>query len=157
MQNTKICLSAIPPPPASIFRTGCGGSPAHGVFENWVEFCRDNYMGINDRNEIEWMTTYYDPLENFKVNAPGAAGAGAGTAFHLLPQSPELATQIYEALVESLGWRDPRREIGASTPGLIMARALGDNTVIERLTAAAERHTTALVRRRMDVSAGGSI
>ncbi len=116
-----------------------GGSPAHGVFENWVEFCRDNYMGINDRNEIEWMTTYYDPIENFKVNAPGAAGAGAGTAFHLLPQSPEIATQIYEALVESLGWRDPRREIGASTPGLAMARALGDNTVIERLTAAAER------------------
>ncbi len=116
-----------------------GGNPAHGVFENWVEFCRDNYMGINERNEIEWMTTYYDPLENFKVNAPGAAGAGAGVAFHLLPQSPELATQIYESLVETLGWRDPRRQIQPSIPGLIIARALGDNTAIERLAAAAER------------------
>jgi len=116
-----------------------GGRPSHGVFENWVEFCRDNYMGINSRSEIEWMTTYYDPLENFKVNAPGTAGAGAGVAMHLLPQSPELATQIYEAAAQSLGWRDPRRQIAANSAGLIMARALGDNTVIERLTAAAER------------------
>ncbi|MXY90155.1 MAG: twin-arginine translocation signal domain-containing protein [Gammaproteobacteria bacterium] len=116
-----------------------GGRPAHGVFENWVEYCRDNYMGINERNEIEWMTTYYDPLENFKVNAPSAAGAGAGVAFHLLPQSPELATQIYEAMVETLGWRDPRREIESNSYGLTIARALGDNTVVERLTAAAER------------------
>ena len=114
-----------------------GGRPAHGVFENWVEFCRDNYMGINDRNQIEWMTNYYDPIENFKVNGSGAGGAGV--AFHLLPQSPELATRIYESLVESLGWRDPRRQIQPSIPGLIIARALGDNTVIERLTAAAER------------------
>ncbi len=116
-----------------------GGQASHGVFENWVEFCRDNYMGINDRNQIEWMTLYYDPLEEFKVNAPGTAGAGAGVAMHLLPQSPELATQIYDAAAESLGWRDPRREIAANSAGLIMARALGDNTVIERLTAAAER------------------
>ena len=114
-----------------------GGRPAHGVFENWVEFCRDNYMGINDRNQIEWMTNYYDPIENFKVNGSGAGGAGV--AFHLLPQSPELATRIYESLVESLGWSDPRRQIQPSIPGLIIARALGDNTVIERLTAAAER------------------
>ncbi len=116
-----------------------GGRPAHGVFENWVEYCRDNYMGINERNEIEWMTTYYDPLENFKVNAPSTAGPGAGVAFHLLPQSPELATQIYEAMVETLGWRDPRREIESNSSGLTIARALGDNTVVERLTAAAER------------------
>ena len=45
-----------------------GMTNSHGVFENWVEFTRDNYMGINAQNQIEWMTLYYDPLAEFKVN-----------------------------------------------------------------------------------------
>lgn len=116
-----------------------GVTNAHGVFENWIEFMKDNYMGINDRNQIEWMTLYYDPLADFKVNIPGAGGAGAGTAFYLLPQSPELATQIYEALATSSGWHDPAREIRPNALGQVMARALGDYTAVERLQAAAER------------------
>jgi len=116
-----------------------GNTNAHGVFENWVEFMRDNYMGINDRNEIQWMTMYYDPLADFKVNLPGTAGAGVGTAFYLLPQSRELATRIYEAAANASGWRDPRREIQPSAQGMAMARALGDHTAVARLGAAAER------------------
>lgn len=34
-----------------------GVSNAHGVFENWVEFAKDNYMGITERNELEWLTS----------------------------------------------------------------------------------------------------
>jgi len=118
-----------------------GVTNAHGVFENWVEFMKDNYMGVNDQNQIEWMTFYYDPLEEFKVNIPGAGGGGAGTAFYLLPQSPELATQIYEALANASGWHDPVREVRPNALGQVMAKALGDYTAVERLQAAAEQYS----------------
>lgn len=117
-----------------------GVTNAHGAFENWIEFMKDNYMGINSQNEIEWMTLYYDPQEEFKVNLPGTAGAGVGTAFYLLPQSPEIATQIYDAAANANGWRDPKREIRPDALGLAMARALGDHSAVARLSAAAERY-----------------
>lgn len=118
-----------------------GVTNSHGVFENWIEFMRDNYMSINAQNQIEWMTMYYDPIAEFKVNIPGTGGAGVGTAFYLMPQSPELATQIYEATANAQGWRDPKREIRPNTNGLVMAKALGDHTVVSRLSAAAERYS----------------
>ena len=116
-----------------------GVTNAHGAFENWIEFAKDNYMGINAQNEIEWLTSYYDPLEDFKLNAPGGGG-GVMLAYYLLPQSPEIGTLIYEAAANALGWRDPRREIQPSSLGLVLAKALGDHTSAARLSAAAERH-----------------
>ena len=118
-----------------------GVTNSYGVFENWVEFMRDNYMGINDQQQIEWMTMYYDPLADFKINLPGTAGPGGGVAFYLMPQSTEIATQIYEATANAQGWRDPRREIQPNALGLVMARALGDHTAVSRLSAAAERYS----------------
>ncbi len=115
-----------------------GVTNAHGAFENWVEFMKDNYMGINERNQIEWMTFYYDPLQEFKVNIPGAA-SGIGTAFYLLPQSPEIATQIYDAVANANGWRDPSREIRPNAQAMAMAKSLGDHVVVERMREAAER------------------
>jgi len=84
------------------------------------------------------MTLYYDPLAEFKVNYPGAA-VGSTTAFYLMPQSPEIATQIYEGTARTLGWHDPKREIAADSFGLVLAKALGDHTAVSRLSAAAER------------------
>lgn len=116
-----------------------GVTNAHGAFENWIEFMKDNYMHINEQNQIEWMTLYYDPLAEFKVNLPGTAGAGIGTAFYLMPQSPEIATKIYEATAVASGWHDPNREIQPNPRGQTLARALGDHTAAERLQAAADR------------------
>jgi len=87
------------------------------------------------------MTMYYDPLADFKINLPGTAGPGGGVAFYLMPQSTEIATQIYEATANAQGWRDPRREIQPNALGLVMARALGDHTAVSRLSAAAERYS----------------
>jgi len=116
-----------------------GVTNAHGAFENWIEFMKDNYMSISDQNQIEWMTLYYDPLAEFKVNTPGTAATGSTTAFYLMPQSREIAAQIYEATARSNGWHDPKREIAADSFGLVLAKALGDHTAISRLSAAAER------------------
>jgi hypothetical protein len=101
---------------------------------------KDNYMSINGQNQIESITLYYDPLADFKVNFPGV-GAGAGVAFYLMPQSPEIATQIYDTLANTLGWRDPKRAIQPSPQGLVLAKALGDHTAVARLSAAAERYS----------------
>jgi len=118
-----------------------GVTNSHGVFENWVEFMKDNYMGINGQNQIEWMTLYYDPLEQFKVNVPGVAGAGGGVAFYLLPQSPEIATQIYDAMANASGWRDPSRSVRPNALGMAIARSLGDESVVQRLRLAAEEYS----------------
>ena len=115
-----------------------GVTKAHGAFENWIEFAKDNYMGINEQNELEWLTRYYDPLEDFKLDDPAGAG-GTMTAYYLLPQSPEIGTLIYEAAANAQGWRDPTREIQPSPLGLAVAKALGDHTAVARLSAAAER------------------
>tara|TARA_B100001123_G_scaffold211978_1_gene239416 strand:+ start:1370 stop:3208 length:1839 start_codon:yes stop_codon:yes gene_type:complete len=114
-----------------------GVTRAHGAFENWIEFAKDNYMGFNERNELEWITAFYDPLENFKLNGP--PGGSGMLAFYLLPQSREIGTQVYDAAANALGWRDPRREIGPDPLGLVVAKALGDHTAAARLSAAAER------------------
>ena len=123
-----------------------GVTNAYGAVENWIEFAKDNYMGINDRNELEWLTSFYDPIEDFKLNGPGASGTML--AYYLLPQSPELGTLIYEAAANAQGWRDPTREIppnqhhdqrATAALGLVLAKALGDHTAVARLSAAAER------------------
>ena len=115
-----------------------GVTNAHGVFENWIEFAKDNYMGINAQNEVEWLTRFYDPLEDFKLDGPGGAG-GVLVAYYLLPQSPEVGTLLYEAAANAQGWRDPTQEIPPNPLGLVLAQALGDHTAVARLSAAAER------------------
>ena len=114
-----------------------GVTNAHGAFENWIEFAKENYIGINEQNELEWLTTFYDPLENLKLNGPGAGGIML--AYYLLPQSPELGSLIYEAAANAMGWRNPTQEIPPNPLGLTLAKALGDHTAVARLGAAAER------------------
>jgi linalool dehydratase/isomerase-like protein len=104
---------------------------------NFLQYARDNYMGISSDGKLEWITSYYDPIENFKVNGPPATGLG--TAFIVLPQNRELATIIYDAAANAAGWRNPNAQLRANTTGLLLARELGDTIVADRLRAAAER------------------
>ena len=112
------------------------GRQAHRPFEDFLEYARDNYVGVSD-GKLEWITSYYDPIVNHKSNS--GPGGGVGTAFLLLPQDREFATFIYETAANAQGWNDPRVPIRASASGLNMARALGDHTAVARLSAAAER------------------
>ena len=113
------------------------GRATHRPVEGWLEYARENFLGIGSDGRLEWVTSYYDPIVNHKAN--GGPGAGVGTAFLLLPQDRELATLLYESAANALGWNDPRVEIRASQPGLVLARELGDHTAVARLRAAAER------------------
>ena len=113
------------------------GRDTHRPVQGWLEYARDNFMGVANDGNLEWVTRYYDPIVNHKAN--GGPGAGVGVAFLLLPQDRETATLLYESAANALGWNDPRVEIRASSPGLVMARELGDHTSLARLRAAAER------------------
>ncbi len=109
----------------------------HLAAENFLEYARENYVGVGSDGKLEWVTSYYDPLVNFKLN--GGAGGGMLAAFLLAPQNREFATFLYEAAANAAGVRAANAPV-RSNPGLLsMARELGDTQVAERLQAAAER------------------
>ena len=113
------------------------GRSTHRSFENFLEYSRDNYMGVGSDGKLEWVTHYYDPVVNHKLN--GGPEAGINTAFMVLPQNRELATTLYDAAANALGWRDAQAPIRANATELLLARALGDHTAIARLRSAAEQ------------------
>ncbi len=113
------------------------GRDAHRPVRGWLEYSRENYMGVGGDGRLEWITQYYDPIVNHKVNL-GPVG-GVGVAFLLLPQEPELAEYLYRSAANALGWNNPRVEITPSANGLVLAREFGDHTALARLRAAAER------------------
>jgi len=113
------------------------GTQRHLAVQNWLEYLKDNYMGVSSDGNLEWFTNWYDPIVNHKAN--GGAGSGLGPAFLILPQDPELASFIYEASANAAGWSNPRVAARPNSTGLLMAREVGDETAIARLSAAAEQ------------------
>ena len=143
-ENTKIwpyCLSA----------AGLGlqlydrlhGKRTHRVYENWLDYCRANYMSVSDSGELDWFTLYYDPiLEHHHTRGPAS---GIGVSLYMLPQDRAFATYLYEAAVTALGWNDPAKPVTRLPDprtmliALNMARELGDHTTAARLGVVAER------------------
>lgn len=111
----------------------------HRTAESFLEYARDNYMHVSNDGKLESVTRYYDPLVDYKSNMPPENGLNI--AFSLVPQQRELATRIYDAAANALGWRNPRSQVRASIYGLIVARELGDHSVVTALAAAAERES----------------
>lgn len=113
------------------------GRQTHRAFQNFIEYARDNYIGVSSDGKLDWITAYYDPMVDYKLNS-GAAG-GLLTAFLMLPQEPELAGFIYDAAANSLQWRDSQAPVRLDATGLLLARELDDGAAFERLRAEAER------------------
>jgi linalool dehydratase/isomerase-like protein len=111
----------------------------HRTAERFLEYARDHYMHVLRDGKLESVTRYYDPLVDYKLNI-GPEG-GLNIAFWLVPQQRELATRIYEAAANALGWRTPGAQVRASPYGLIVARELGDDSAVATLSAAAERES----------------
>lgn len=113
------------------------GRQTHRAVQNFLEYAQKNYMGVSADGKLEWITNYYDPIENIKSN--GGPAAGLNTAVMILPQDRELAAIMYDAAANAAGWRSPGAELRGSSTALLLARELGDQMVAERLKAAAER------------------
>jgi hypothetical protein len=111
----------------------------HRAAENFLEYARQNYVGVSRDGKLQWVTMYYDPLVNWKLNAPPVLGPL--TAFLLAPQSLEFATFLYEAAVNTAGLRAPNATVRADTDLLLLARELGDSAVADKLKTAAERES----------------
>jgi hypothetical protein len=110
----------------------------HRAAQNFLEYSRKNYVGVDAGGKLQWVTLYYDPLVNFKLNSPGAGG-GMLAAFLMAPQDREFATFLYEAAANASGVRAANAQVRSNPGLLVMARELGDTQVAERLQAAAER------------------
>lgn len=109
----------------------------HLAAQNFLEYARKNYVGVDAAGKLQWVTQYYDPVVNWKFNAPPAVGWLAG--FLLAPQDREFATFLYEGAANASGVRAPGAQVHSNPGLLVMARELGDTQVTERLQAAAER------------------
>jgi len=112
----------------------------HRVAMKWFhEYHAKNYMLRDKAGKLIAATMYYDPVLDY--NHALDAKMGLGVAWYTLPQSPELARAMYDAAVESFGWRDVSKPIPAVDPGsfrwavlgMLCARELGDNLVAQRL------------------------
>lgn len=111
----------------------------HRSAENFLAYARQNYVGVGTDGKLEWVTQYYDPIVNWKLNAPPAAGLA--TAFLLAPQNREFATFMYDAAANAAGVRAANANVRANTGLLLMARELGDTAVADKLRAAADRES----------------
>jgi hypothetical protein len=110
----------------------------HRSAQNFLEYARKNYVGVSADGKLEWVTNYYDPIVQFKLNGP-AGGTGMSTAFLLAPQNREFASFLYEAAVNAAGLRAPNAQVRSNPGILLMARELGDTVVADKLKAAADR------------------
>jgi Linalool dehydratase/isomerase len=136
-ENTKIwpyCLSA----------AGLGlhlydrlhATKTHSVVESWFEFFRHNYMGVTADGKLEWSTVYYDPIVNYKLNYPTQ---DLGTVFYMLPQHPELASFLYNAVAAANDWHNPNTPVRElSYVSAVVSREMADETAYKKLSAAAE-------------------
>jgi hypothetical protein len=111
----------------------------HRSAEAFLEYSRKNYVGVSADGKLEWVTQYYDPIVNWKLNAPPSAGLS--TAFLLAPQNREYASFLYDAAANAAGVRAPNAQVRANPGLLLMARELGDTAVADRLKAAADRES----------------
>lgn len=120
------------------------GGNTHGVFQDWWEYAKKNYVQFEAGRPPENQSLYYDPLVDYHHLVGNVAGLML--AFHLVPQKREEARLLFDAAVEVSGWNtnEPVRESGRNlttlqpTPrdtlmGLALAREFGNDEVYAKL------------------------
>jgi hypothetical protein len=124
------------------------GRGTHEVSQRWMQYCREHYMKVNKRGELEWFTFYYDPIEKANCTFRDEVSAYASLCVtpYIHPQDKELGELLYSASVRQLGWDDPRKPLLEFHPdprflaiALMMAREIGDTTTEAHLRARAEK------------------
>lgn len=122
------------------------GTDTHSVAQEWMGYCKKNYMSVASTGKLEWFALFYDPLINHVQTLPPMGGLAP--AWFMLPQDRDLALYVYEAAMADSGWNDPRQPIPKHAPNdprmitfaLLHANEFGDVTGQERLREYAESH-----------------
>lgn len=115
------------------------GSRKHAEVKKWLDHAfKDKFVKRDADGKIQDVTTFYDPqLDSHMTDGIDVALV---VAWYLLPQSLDLATQLYEAAKQQLGWAAGKATMLPTTgsyttnlAGLLVAQELGDTKVAKLL------------------------
>ena len=87
------------------------GRDTHRPVQGWLEYARDNFIGMSGDGRLEWVTRYYDPIVNHKANGgPGAAVGRRLPAAAAGPRDGDAALRVgrQRPRLERPERRDPR-------------------------------------------------
>ncbi len=118
------------------------GSAFHGVYDEWVEYAKKNYLTLDRGGSLVEFPWYYDPIEEVVCGYQTGATpfAAMGITPYVLPQNREFGEFLYRQSVRMLGWDDPKKPFLPFLPdprflpvALLVARDLGDTATETRI------------------------
>jgi hypothetical protein len=118
----------------------------HSSYSNWLSFTKDKYYGFNKNGSLEWVTMYFDEINDHHHRT--LPTHGLAVAFYAKPQDPKFAELLYRGAINFLGWDNPSIPITNKfmqdprmfALGLTMSKEFGDQVTHERLRKYAEEN-----------------
>ncbi len=118
----------------------------HSSYSNWLSFTKDKYYGFNKNGSLEWVTMYFDEINDHHHRT--LPTHGLAVSFYAKPQDPQFAELLYRGAINFLGWDNPSIPITNEfmpdprmfALGLTMSREFDDQITYERLRQYAEEN-----------------
>ena len=118
----------------------------HSSYSNWLSFTKDKYYGFNKNGSLEWVTMYFDEINDHHHRT--LPTHGLAVAFYAKPQDPQFAELLYRGAINFLGWDNPSNPITNEfipdprmfALGLTMSKEFDDQVTHERLRKYAEEN-----------------
>ena len=118
----------------------------HSSYSNWLSFTKDKYYGFNKNGFLEWVTMYFDEINDHHHRT--VPTHGLAVSFYAKPQDPQFAELLYRGAINFLGWDNPSIPITNEfmpdprmfALGLTMSKEFDDQITHERLRKYAEEN-----------------
>ena len=118
----------------------------HSSYSNWLSFTKDKYYGFNKNGSLEWVTMYFDEINDHHHRT--VPTHGLAVSFYAKPQDPQFAELLYRGAINFLGWDNPSIPITNEfmpdprmfALGLTMSKEFDDQITHERLRKYAEKN-----------------
>ena len=118
----------------------------HSSYSNWLSFTKDKYYGFNKNGSLEWVTMYFDEINDHHHRT--VPTHGLAVSFYAKPQDPQFAELLYRGAISFLGWDNPSIPITNEfipdprmfALGLTMSKEFDDQITHERLRKYAEEN-----------------
>ena len=118
----------------------------HSSYSNWLSFTKDKYYGFNKNGSLEWVTMYFDEINDHHHRT--VPTHGLAVSFYAKPQDPQFAELLYRGAINFLGWDNPSIPITNEfmpdprmfALGLTMSKEFDDQITHERLRKYAEEN-----------------
>ena len=118
----------------------------HSSYSNWLSFTKDKYYGFNKNGSLEWVTMYFDEINDHHHRT--VPTHGLAVSFYAKPQDPQFAELLYRGAINFLGLDNPSIPITNEfmpdprmfALGLTMSKEFDDQITHERLRKYAEEN-----------------